>query len=597
MTGAQPAGIWINPDGRTRPARIKSGPLYEAFFDFRRTDDDQLNGTPGDLARAYCSAVWAYRCVKLRADAVAGVPLILTDRAGARIETHPVLDLLRDVNPFTMNLGDLLRATEAAYNIWGVAYWLKIPAARNGAGAHLNEPKVRVRPGGQTHRSAPTTSGRNENSGHGNGRGVKWLAWLNPQTVVPIADSQKGITGYKQTVGAHTRLFGPEEIIAFRNFNPLDDLGGLSPLAVALREVNAELQASRFVASFFANDARPAGLLTSEQNIPDGEAERVRAWWERLFKGAGNKWKTGVVGGGLRWQTITFPMTDLALADLRGEDRRAICAAFGVPAALAGAWEAATYATAREQKASFYEDTIIPQLEYMAEVLNWSLLPHYPDLTARGARLAFDVDSISVLRETAEDTARRLAMLFGAGLITQDEARAELGLKPLETLIPRQGGHAGSPLQPPDDSRSARERGRQAEAGKSARPSNGRKARSGDLPTVRKELSRWERFAVRRVKAGKSLRDFESAIIPPNLKRAIDAELATAETVEQVRETFGAVRKVFDSYLSPASADGGTPPQSDPESKESSNSLLEPSQAVLPLSDSERGPGGEVGEE
>src|SRR5574341_2333159 len=157
MTGAQPAGIWINPDGRTRPARIKSGPLYEAFFDFRRTDDDQLNGTPGDLARAYCSAVWAYRCVKLRADAVAGVPLILTDRAGARIETHPVLTLLRDVNPLTMNLGDLLRATEAAYNIWGVAYWLKVPAGRGA---------------GQTLGSAPT--------GRGYARRIKWLTWLNP---------------------------------------------------------------------------------------------------------------------------------------------------------------------------------------------------------------------------------------------------------------------------------------------------------------------------------------------------------------------------------------------------------------------------------
>src|SRR5574341_1534145 len=223
-------GVWVGPDGSAREARIKSGPLFEWFHGIAARRGRELGAGKDDLARAYASAVWAYRCIKLRADSVAGVPLVLRDRGGEVIADHPVLTLLRDVNPFTMNLGDLLRATEAAYNIWGVAYWLKVPAARNGAGAHLNEPKVRVRPGGQTHRSAPTTSGRNENSGNGNGRGVKWLAWLNPQTVVPLAASQKGSTGYKQAGGAHTRLFGPEEIIAFRNFNPLDDLGGLSPL-------------------------------------------------------------------------------------------------------------------------------------------------------------------------------------------------------------------------------------------------------------------------------------------------------------------------------------------------------------------------------
>jgi hypothetical protein len=37
----------------------------------------------GEMGRAYALAVWAYRCIKLRADAVAGVPLVLLDRSGA----------------------------------------------------------------------------------------------------------------------------------------------------------------------------------------------------------------------------------------------------------------------------------------------------------------------------------------------------------------------------------------------------------------------------------------------------------------------------------------------------------------------------------
>jgi HK97 family phage portal protein len=477
--------MWIGPDGAGRAVRFKGGPLFDALhgIDTAGSRDRHLSAAPADLARAYSSAVWAYRCIKLRADAVAGVPLALIDRSGARISEHPVLALLRDVNPHTMNLSDLLRATEAAYNIWGVAYWLKI--------------------------RRPGTSR------------VQWLAWLNPQTVEAVKDSVRGVTGYRQQVGREVREVAAGDVIAFRNFDPLDDLGGLSPLSVALSEVNAELNAARFVAAFFANDARPAGLLTTDQMLHEADIERVQTWWERLFGGVRSRWKTGILGGGLKWQQITFPPADLALGDLRAEDRRAICAVFGVPPGLAGAWESTTYATAREQKASFYEDTILPQLNYIAEALNWSLLPHYPDLTARGARLTWDVDSIAALRESAGERAGRLVRLFETGILSRNEVRSQLGLAPL----PDDGFTGGD--APASSHEPATPAGPQPQDA----------ARS-----VRGELGQWHRFAVKRVRAGKPLRAFRSAAIPPALQAQVEAALAQARTVEDVSAVFSAAQ-------------------------------------------------------
>ncbi len=506
MTLEETQGLWIGPDGRSSRIRMKGGPLFDAFHGITRRDDRDLGLSRGDMARAYASAVWAYRCVKLRADAVAGVPLVLLDRDGAPIEDHPLLTLLRDVNPKTMNLGDLLRATEAAYNIWGVAYWLKVRAGQ-GVGSRS--------------------------------KGVKWLVWLNPQTVEAIVDPQRGVIGYKQTIGSQTRTYAPEDVIVFRNFDPLDDLGGLSPLSVALSEINAELNAARFVAAFFANDARPAGLLTTEQPLQESDMERTRSWWSRLFGGVRNKWKTGIAGGGLRWQTITFPPSDLALKDLRAEDRRAICAVFGVPPGMAGAWEATTYATAREQKASFYEDTILPQLEYLAEVLNWSLLSHYPDLSARGARLAWDLDSIAALRETATDKARRLTMLFEAGVITRNEVRAGLGMTALPAeedgfvfeLAPKKEV-ARSGLEPEKDEEGEAEPALLPQGSQPLPSSERRKA-------LCDELKRWERFALRRVRDGTPLRPFKSTLIPAELWMQIAGRLGKAQAPEDVFEVFG----------------------------------------------------------
>ena len=253
----------------------------------------------------------------------------------------------------------------------------------------------------------------------------------------------------------------------------------------------------------------------------------------------------------MRWQTITFPPTDLALSELRAEDRRAICAVFGVPSALAGAWEAATYATAREQKFSFYEDTIIPQLEYMAEVLNWSLLSHYPDLTARGARLAWDLDSIAALRETTTDKAERLTKLFERGVITRNEVRAGLGMPLVDTgddgfVFDLQAGDAGTASRSPrQENNITRVDNPESVASltQESRPVvNGVKANGNDgVVSLEEELKRWERFAINRIKSGKELRPFKTTVIPVDLWIEIDDELSERQTIEDVRALFDAI--------------------------------------------------------
>jgi len=501
-------GMWVGADGAMREARIKGGPLFDEFHGITsRTDQRNLAASKADLARAYASAVWAYRCIKLRADAVAGIPLVLRDRRGAQIENHPVLDLLRDVNPTTMNLSDLLRATEAAYNIWGMAYWLKIRATGRGGNA-----------GGRK---------------RGSSRRVRWLQWLNPQTVEMQVDSQRGVIGYKQTIGSTSTVFAPEDVIVFRNFNPLDDLGGLSPLSVALTEINAELNAGRYVTAFFSNDARPAGLLTTDQPMHEADLQRSLTWWQQLFQGTQNKWKTGIMGGGMRWQQIGYPPRDLALAELRGEDRRAICAAFGVPPGLAGAWDATTYATGMQQKASFYEDTVLPQIGYLAEVLNWSLLSDYPDLTAEGVTLGWDTDGIAALRESEGDKATRLIALLNAGVVGVAEVRAEMGMPALYPETPE-----GQP-----DSPSAA--GVKGGAGTPQRVRHDVSLQ--DAAKASDDLKRWRRRALKRIRDGKhpvGRRAFKSVAIHADQYRRIDDALRQAQTAAEVSAAFEVANRV-----------------------------------------------------
>lgn len=495
-------GTWFSPAGRARQVRVKggSGPLYEAFMGINQNrDTSDLKNRPGDLAYAYAAAVWAYSCIKLRADTVAGVPLELVDGDGEPMPDHPLQKMIDDVNPYTMNRGDLLRATESAYNIWGVGYWLMQRAWSVGAGAVVQ--------------STP-----------------RWLQWLNPQTVEVKGGGPAGIESFEQRIGADTREFSPRDVVYFRNFHPSNDIGGLSPLSVALSEINADLNATAFVSAFFANDARPGGLLTTDQRMMDPDVERTRTWWQKLFGGAKNKWKVGIVGGGLQWQEIGYPIKDLVLRELREEDRRAIAAVFRVPPTLAGAWESANYATAREETARFYEGTIVPQLDYYAEVMNWSIVTQYPDLVEMGAELRWDLSSVSALQENTSEVAQRAVTLYSGDLVTRNEAREMIGL---DTT--------------PDGDQYKSEVGmaqaREIAGAQPAPQDNPRDNPQDNDPAVKAaldELGKAERFYSRRgMSPG---RPFRWEHVPGSVVKALKRGLAAAETDAARRDVFEAAR-------------------------------------------------------
>ena len=55
------------------------------------------------------------------------------------------------------------------------------------------------------------------------------------------------------------------------------------------------------------------------------------------------------------------------------------------------------------------------------------------------------------------------------------------------------------------------------------------------------ELRKWQKFAEKRVKEGKELREFESSVIEPSMHGAISGALEGAKSVEEVRHIFDSV--------------------------------------------------------
>jgi HK97 family phage portal protein len=337
--------------------------------EFLHLTSGEAEGKIVSVNDAYRLVGWVYRCVQLRANTIAGLPWSV--RRG-----EEEVELWYELTP-------ALRAIEFALCLCGAAYALKLRR----------------------------------------GKLVADLQPLNPNTMVTLADSRQGITGFEQRVGGQTQRFASEDIVFIRYLHPTDDLGpGISPAAVALAAARLAHYSNTFLAKFFENGAMPAVILTTEQPLAEADAERVRTWWQRAFGGVQRSWRTAILQKGLEPRVVGTSVRDLAVGPLLAEARQQIAVAFGIPQTLLE--DAANFATAREHKLSFYYETIFPEARLIEAALNEQLFAEL------GLEFTFQYGQVEAIQQDEAVKAQALMQLVGAGIITADEAREQMGFEP-----------------------------------------------------------------------------------------------------------------------------------------------------------------------
>lgn len=88
---------------------------------------------------------------------------------------------------------------------------------------------------------------------------------------------------------------------------------------------------------------------------------------------------------------------------------------------------ATTYSNIETARRMFWETCVVPELRFFEEKLTENLLPMFGD---RSLLAEFDTSSIEALRESESERARRIQIYVSEGIMTPEEARAELGLGP-----------------------------------------------------------------------------------------------------------------------------------------------------------------------
>jgi HK97 family phage portal protein len=321
----------------------------------------------------------------------------------------------------------------------------------------------------------------------------------------------RGVYEFKQSSSGSTWSNEPDagkfEMVYIREFDPTQDTNpGIGAGKAANIDAKLLYAISKFPEMYFEGGAMPVTLLGIDSNDRN-EIERIQNWFKRSATAIKNAFRVlGVRAGSITPVTLTPPLKDLSFPELNEIAKDNISMAFGIKQTLLDS-EAANYATAQEDRLAFYEDTIKPRARIFEDALNEQLLAR------DGLRIEFRFNEMDIFQEDENDRADLLNKFTNSGLPVE-VALQLAGYK----LTDEQAAMLDSHQEQLDERRDS----------------------EPVTPQV-SELRKWQKFAEKRVKEGKDLREFESSVIEPSLHGAISGALESAKTVDDVKHIFESV--------------------------------------------------------
>lgn len=271
--------------------------------------------------------------------------------------------------------------------------------------------------------------------GHGNAyvlkgrdnRGVVNRMWvLDPTLVTPLV-TDDGQVFYRLSAdnlpGIGEMITVPDtEIIHDREPCLYHPLVGVSPIAAGGISAMQGLSIQSNSANFFGNSSMPGGVLEAPGSISQDTADRLKTTWNTKFTGE-NAGKIAVLGDGLQFRQIAMSARDAQMTEQQANVNLEICTAFHVPPYKVGVGQLPTYDNIQALQVEYYQNALHRRIEDIEESLGLGLnLP---------AKLRINLDEKSLLRMDSRAQMEMLKAGTGAGILSPNEGRAELGYGPV----------------------------------------------------------------------------------------------------------------------------------------------------------------------
>lgn len=175
---------------------------------------------------------------------------------------------------------------------------------------------------------------------------------------------------------------------------------------------------------FFGNMSRPSGVLTSDGEIGDVTAERLKREFEANYSG-GNIGKTAVLGDGLKWQSMVLTSVDAQLIEQLKWTIEDVARVFRVPMYLLNDTTRMTYKNSEQAAQSYFQGC----LQFHVEAIEAEFAKAF-NVVEGVQEVRFDVSVL--FRMDMEERFNAYGKGITSGVISPNEARAMEGKGPIK---------------------------------------------------------------------------------------------------------------------------------------------------------------------
>jgi phage portal protein BeeE len=364
---------------------------------------------------------------------------------------------------------------------------------------------------------------------------VKSLKWMAASNIEPIFQPETGeLMRFDRSVGSRTISLQTKDVLYFWLVDSdVEQAPPESwPLRAALQAAGVLHHLDEFMNAYFKSGAIRPMMIMAKGMPAEEERQRMETWFQQRLMALKNAFKVRVFNADtIEAKQIGDGLDQLQNQELTADQRQDVAMALGIPQAILFA-NSANYATAQSDKKNFYDMTVVPRCELIAEILNDQIL------TVMGYTIWPSPESLDIYKEDEQARSSSLQQITSAGvplLMAMDilgydltkEQRADL--EEAEAKKEEQAEQMAEQLQQQPEEEKPQEEEKPAPFQK----------KSLDDPDALAELKRWRRSCHEALRKGKPLPvDWIPEYVPAERAAQIADMLKTATDGDGIKAAF-----------------------------------------------------------
>ncbi len=165
-----------------------------------------------------------------------------------------------------------------------------------------------------------------------------------------------------------------KQVVHHKYPNPYNPFYGMSIFTAASRPILLDRYKNEFEMAFYLRGATNSGVIECTEDINKSRMNRLMQVFEAVYTGKRNWWRTIFLPKGAKWVDSGLTMSEMQHLEGLRENRLSLLAVLGIPPSQVGIVQDVNRSTSEVQERNFWNNTIKPMAEFMAEGWNNSYL-------------------------------------------------------------------------------------------------------------------------------------------------------------------------------------------------------------------------------